>query len=1834
MHVVTRVEAHDHVSDNRSVTRYAYHHGYFDGPEREFRGFGLVEQWDTEELGALHDDDAAPANYDAASYRPPMLTRTWFHTGAYLDGERISRQLELEYWAEQGLDPLDDTVLPESVWLPNGTRRPYTLSPEEEREACRALRGSVLRQEIYAEDGGEAEARPYNVTESNYTLELIQPRAVNEHAVLFAHPRETISASYERALFDVDGERLPDPRVDHALTLDADRFGNLLRSAAVQYGRRHRQVEPLFTEEDHRAQERLQITTTEQAYTNPIDTDDAFRAPLPCESRAYELIGVSPEADRDGATNTFRFEELAEAVASSADGGHDLPFEDVEGEGAQAGHPYRRLIEHGRTLYRHDQMTGPLQLGTVGSLALPFRSYRLALTEGLIDSVFKRLLDGTEEDLLPDPAAVLTEGGYVRSGDEKTAGHFPSTDPDGDWWIPSNRVIHSPAPHDSAASELAHARAHFFLPYRFIDPFGETTKVSYDRYDLLIQESEDPLGNRVTVGGRTVAGALASNGNDYRVLRPRLITDPNRNRAEGVFDALGMLVGTASMGKRGARAGDSLDGFEPDLSDAEIEALMANPTSGSHDLLGRATTRFVYDLRAYELSRDDPRPKPVSTCSISRETHDSDLSTGERTRVQLELSYSDGLGRQIQTKAQAEPGPVPGRQTIASPRWVGSGWMVLDNKGRPVKQYEPFFSATHRFEFDKAIGVGRVSFRDPVGRLAGLLHPNHTYEKATFDPWRQEVWDVHDTVLVADPRTDPHLGDFFERLPQSEFLPTWHERRKNGGLGTEEQSAADKAAVHEGTPTLTYFDTVGRPFLTIAHNRFEEGGTTVTERYTTRSLTDAQGYQRELIDPKGRVAFRYDYDLLGTRIRVRTMDGGERWGLTDVLGEPIRSWDGRDQSIRRSFDPLRRPTEVRVREGAGPERLVQSITYGEGQSDPEDDNLRGRVFQVHDGAGISTSTSYDFKGNLLRQERRLASEYRRELDWGQAEQLEAGAHVHSTTYDALDRAVTMTTPDQSVVRPSFNEAGLLERVVVNLRGGPATTVLLAGIEYSARGERTLVEHGNGTRTEYEYDPETSMLVRCLIRRGSGFADDCGDPVSAPCGVQNRVYVYDAAGNVTHVRDQAQQTVFFNNKRVDPSAEYTYDALYRLIEATGREHIGQSAPVPTSDDDAPRVGLAHPADGNALGRYVERYRYDEADGLLEHQHRGSDPTNPGWTRRFSYDEPSPLEPGKRSNRLTGTRIGSGPVQGYTHDENGNLTAMPHLPLMRWDHLDRLQATARQVVGAGATPETTYHVHSESGERYRKVTDRQAAAGATPTRMKERVYLGALEVYREYDATGTGVTLERESLHVSDGEERIATIETRTQGDDGSPAQLIRYSHVDQVGSATLELDSSCQVISYEEYYPYGGTALQTVRSQLEAPNRTRWSGRERDEESGFYHLGARHYVPWLGRWVSPDPAGPRGGVNPFTYAQANPLLYEDPGGTLPKPKLPKIKAKPKVKPPPAPTGTGSQYGKKSPSLYENGKRVSEDEHIRSYGEQTRDIKVSETSDVPAVSRKDYREQWTLRIPEDMARTKTAEDLRIQRAIEKSRETGVLPEDLRKQSTSEGLIERMKRARDQTRAERQAAGKPTKDLDAITDDEIERSVALQLAQLHGAGKRQDWKGVQAVIDDALKTLEGGGKVGAAAIILLPVLASAEASASPTGNLPPPPQEVVSQPLPSYIEGVDKQLSVARQVTEVMVEDSPSDMLSVGSALTTLVPLSDKLAHNAAQLELLKPGMVMIENEPYMFNTKTGELFRIGLGGVLESAGKLAPAVAFRDLWGGAGDKIVWKENDKYFLMPQEK
>jgi RHS repeat-associated protein len=1520
VHVVERVETYDRISGNRFVTRSAYHHGYFDGPEREFRGFGTVEQWDTEEIGSVPPDatSSETTNLEAASFTPPILTKTWFHTGVYFKGQEISRHLAAEYYdAPVESDTanfeaflktlLDHTVLPSSVTL------------DEEREACRALKGAMLRKEVYGRDGTDKETHPYTVTEQNFTIELLQPRGPNQHAVFFTHAREALSYHYERS---------PDnPRIGHAMTLEVDTYGNVFKSVAIGYGRTQSELaEP----SDQGKQTRPLITYTENRVTKAIDdagSPDDYRTPLPAEALTYELTGYKL------ANAAVRF-EIFDFVQPDPDDpagrkkrlifDNELKYEESATMGRQ-----RRSIEHVRTLYRNKELSGLLPLGQLNVLALPGASYKLAFTPGLLAQVYKRKLgDRPEENLLPDPALILggnsaDQGGYQSSQYLRSQGLFPAnpsdqfwTTNDGNdhWWVPSGRHFYSTAanltdPAATAAAELTEARQHFFLARKFADPFGNNSTVDYDTYDLLVVKTEDVVQNTVTAV------------NDYRVLQPKQMTDPNGNRSEDAFDVLGIAVASAVKGKEGENVGDLLEDFDPDLPLAALQSFVADPKGQAALVLGKATTWIVYDLDRYLRSR-----QPPFAATLARETHFSEPG-GAQTKIQISFSYSDGFGREIQKKIQAEHGDAPQRHlnlTLESgdvrpgalmrdangkpvlgdipQRWVGSGRTVFNNKGKPIKQYEPFFSSTHLYEEEPEMtdtGVTAILFYDPAERVVATLHPNHSWEKVMFDAWQQKTYDVNDTVAAdgtetGDPRTDEdidgYVARYFASLPESPLAPpwqTWHAQRIGGAMGEADQQAAQKAAAHANTPTVAYFDTLGRTFLTVAQNRFptpQSDGSAVfiEEKYPTRVELDIEGNQRTIRDSVaqngdslGRIVVRYYYDMLGKRVRQASMEAGERWMLNDVTGKPIRAWDSRDFTRRIPYDELRRPTGLFVTEN-GVERLAERTVYGESQGTAR--NHRTRVFQVYDAAGLVTSEEYDFKGNLLRSRRDLLADYKGKVHWLQNPIPDDGTFTTSTTYDALNRPLTVTAPDGSVYHPAFNEANLLEKVDVNLRGSATATSFVSNTNYNAKGQRELIAYGNGAQTAYGYDPFTFRLTRLRTTRTTGLNELASQLFTNPAVVQDLHYTYDPAGNITRVADTSLARLSSTGLADNASCDYTYDAIYRLIEATGREHVGQTAfdfaPPLGERRDYPFLGpRAHPNDLQGMRRYSERYEYDAVGNfkLMRHIANGG-----SWKRAYEYEEVSLIEASKLSNRLTKTTVGNGSnfIETYTYtdalgnDVHGCMTAVNGMKMV-WDFKDQLQQVD---LGGGGT---AYYVYDAGGQRVRKVIQTQAGM-----RKQERIYLRGFEIYREYNGNGVAITLERETLHVTDDKQLIALVETKSNENDPiNPLSSVhRYLLGNHLGSVSLELDKDGGMISYEEYRPFGTSAYQAMSSAVELSlKRYRYIGKERDEETGLSYHGARYYACWVGKWTSPDPAGLVDGLGLYTYVSGNPVRLMDPSG---------------------------------------------------------------------------------------------------------------------------------------------------------------------------------------------------------------------------------------------------------------------------------------------------------------------------------------------------------------------
>jgi RHS repeat-associated protein len=1427
VHLVVKTEMRDNISGFRFSSSYKYRHGYFDHAEREFRGFGMVEQTDSEQFDHWVKGNASNI-VNQTLFQEPVVTKSWFHTGAFFSREKILNLFANEYWYKE-IKRQDNTVKNNELSLPDARLIAApgldpalidNLSAQEWREALRACKSMSLRSEIFAKDAPKVgatlvqlikELTPFTVAAHNCVIELIQPKGQNKHAVFVVKESEAVTYSYERTI--------EDPRIAHNLNIKLDEYGNVLESASVVYARARAVADTDLPAETQAVQNKTLISYAQTKFTNDIDNADDYRLRVPSEVKTYELKGVP---------KTKQFFALSDFDNILDDSG-EVAYQQINTETAP-GTSQKRLIEHLRTLYFKDDLTGALPLSQLEVNGLPFESYQLAYTPALLSDIF----------------------GAKADGDLMLEGKFTPSEGDDNWWTRSGTIQFM-----EGAETIADAASRFYLPISYTDPYGAKTTIKYfSDYFLLIDETEDALQNKTRV--------LSFN---MRTLSPQRMQDANDNISAVLTDELGLVKALAVFGK--GNEADDLTGIDEFTSAAEntlINNFFNAPASDQlvvlgKDLLQQATARFVYDFDVYKNSGGR---KPAVVASIVREEH---FQKNNNSPVQLSFEYSNGLDQVVMKKVQAEPGIAKqvavnlddiysiseidtGAGNPKQLRWIGNGRTVLNNKGNPVKQYEPYFSVTHQYEDLKELvetGVTPVLYYDAMGRLMKSELPDSTFSKTEFDSWKQIIYDRNDTVL------DPSCSWYLNRI--NRLIDT--ELTTAGKAPAKEQLAAEKAAKHANTPSKQHFDTLGRPVLLI-----EDNGKDIANKdilYKTKTDLDIEGNLRSVTDARDNVVMQYKYDMLGNIVYQNSMDAGQRWLMKNIVGNPLRSWDERNHVFYFEYDILHRPIIKKVEGGDGAlplDNVYEKIIYGENLPNDKADNLRTKPVIVYDTAGKVETTRFDFKGNPLNTSRTFTQAYKEVVDWAGANpdlKFEAETFTSEFAYDALNRITLQTAPDASIFQSLYNEAGLLDQVQVTQNGNIGTFV--KNIDYNEKGQRTKIIYGNDVTTNYFYDKETFRLIHLETKRQNN------DPL------QDLYYTFDPVGNITNIVDKNVPEVFFNNQKVEGTASYTYDALYRLIEATGREHIGQAVfGTPDNWNDLPFMKQYSANDVMAWRNYTQQYEYDRVGNIEKMRHVAA---GGNWTRDYNY--------AANNNRLLSTTVG-GDTYNYTyHPQQGFMTSLPHLQVMQWNFNEELQAMAKQSVLSG-TPETTWYVYDGSGQRARKITENQAAVGVTnPSKKSQRIYVGGIEIYREY-GIADAITLERQSYHVMDDKSRIAMIETRTQGTNDAPARLVRYQFGNHLGSAIIETDAAARVISYEEYHPYGTTSYQAVDKDIKnAAKRYRYTGMERDEENGLEYHSARYYLPWLGRWLSVDPSGIVDGVNVYAACRNNPLNLIDLNG---------------------------------------------------------------------------------------------------------------------------------------------------------------------------------------------------------------------------------------------------------------------------------------------------------------------------------------------------------------------
>lgn len=1306
---------------------------------------------------------------------------------------------------------------------------PLKLTSEEYHETFRSLKGSTLRTEIYLDDGSLLSSIPVRVDETRYTIDLkqpSQPKILARHAVFLVKPQETVTVSHEREMHD--------PRVIQKINLDFNDYGDVLKSVSISYGRSPSSdklvgINSVSQTAIRATQQELQVVYSDHQYTNAIDEVDAYRNPELCGTSDYHITGLV----RADTSRMFQLGDFTVDDSNVFANAKEVNFEDKPTPLLLA----KRLVASSFKLFRSDDLQRTLSKGEFESLALPGESFQLALTPGLITKIYQRIdADGKSVPLEIDISQrMCKDGGYILL--------------DGKLWIPSGTLGFSSPPSSSSSSpapELSdHAIDHFFIFKSLRNTFGEQF-IEYDSHDLLPVREIDAVGNTTTAR------------NNYVHLQPEEVSDPNGNWTRVLRSPLGEVVASAVMGKEEQEGqvpvGDSLTGVNWPLSDAQKDRFLSDPESEMANLLGDASTRTIL------IPQYSPQTSiPFARATISRATH----ARGENPfgGLMVKFAYYDGLGRQIQVIEQADD------VNASAGDWRVSGWTVLNNKGLPVKQYEPFFHPTHSFQNGAKQGTSAITtFYDPLGRPVGSLSEDHTWTKVVYGSWQTMTYDASDNVLQRDPREDPHVGRFFKDLWGDGPPPqTWYSARTELPTADPMQrEAAMKSAAHNNTPTIVHLDNLGRDFVSVLHN-VRDG---VHEFYASRSVFDIKGNIYRNIDAQNRDVARTDFDMCGRVLHRSTMDFGEEWWVHDITGNTLVRWQDDNIRIRTMYDPLQRPVERYVMNPGSlgqDETLFERLQYGEAFGYANTQNLRGKLHKLYDQSGLVVS-QYDFKGNLIRTDRRLLVDYKSEINWGKhlggdLSCLESVVATKTTSFDALNRVTELAFLDASEspprrIRYLYNRLSLVsssDTMLPPTATTPTTPVwdpVVVSTDYDALGRKTTISYSNKTTTKYEYDPVDLSLRRVHTLRGTNIA------------LQDLKYTYDALQNITHIDDNAQEDIYFRNTLVTPARDFTYDAVNRLTQASGRE--APDGPV-----------ILNQRGGSPVSSYTEVYTYDPTGNILSMRHDTSDKKIPGWTRRYIYAQRSPLQADKLSNRLNLTIVGR-VSENYTYDTHGNLTSRPGIQVMQWDFQNQLRMTSRHRT-TGEIRGRTYYAYDATGTRVRKTTDRQPISRKP---LSETLYLGGYEISRKFHASGK---LQVERFTLSVGEEPVCRVETELIPPAGTHTLVFRFQLLDHVGSITAELDIVGLVLNYSEYSAFGKTLYSARANSDLVPRPYRFSGKEQDDETELYYFGARYYDAELGRWTAPDPICLGDGLNVYCYVRCNPVMLVDPDGKMMKAK---------------------------------------------------------------------------------------------------------------------------------------------------------------------------------------------------------------------------------------------------------------------------------------------------------------------------------------------------------------
>lgn len=689
-------------------------------------------------------------------------------------------------------------------------------------------------------------------------------------------------------------------------------------------------------------------------------------------------------------------------------------------------------------------------------------------------------------------------------------------------------------------------------------------------------------------------------------------------------------------------------------------------------------------------------------------------------------------------------------------------------------------------------------------------------------------------------------------------------------------------SLFSNTPTVTVFDNRGLSVRDIAYYRHPENPDITTERIS-RHQYHARGFLTQSADPRlynaGLANFIHLTDLTGSVLRTQGADNGTAVSLNDAAGRPFMTVinihtadngiEDRSQAVTLTWQyknatlsgHLLSLTEQPAGEDA---RITERFGYASGGDAEKSLNIAGLCVSHYDTGGLTQKDSIALAGapiSITRCLLKYADNPDTVADWqgddvsAWNDRLDAETFTTLTTADATGAVLTTTDGQGNKQRVAYDVAGLLSDSWLILKGGKEQ-VIVKSLTYSAAGQKLREEHGNGVVTTYTYAPATQCPAGIKIERPAGHA-------SGARVLQDLRYEYDPVGNVLKTTNDAQETRFWRNQKVVPENTYHYDSLYQLVSTTGREMANAR-----QQGSPPFPAIPLPTDSAAYTNYIRTYTYDTAANLTQIRHTPA--TSSGYTIRITISD--------RSNRGVLSALTEHPADVEAlFTAGGQQKQLQPGQILVWTTRNELLKVT-PVMRDGKTDRSESYRYDADSQRLIKVSVEKTKSGTQTQRV---LYLPG----RELRTTLTGCT-ETESLQVitvgEAGPAQIRILHWESGKPDGISNDQIRYSYDNLTGSSSLELDGDGNIISTEEYYPYGGTAVCAARSAVEVNYKTiRYSGKERDA-SGLYYYGYRYYQPWAGRWLSTDPAGTVDGQNLFRSCRNSPATLRDGDGRKPVP----------------------------------------------------------------------------------------------------------------------------------------------------------------------------------------------------------------------------------------------------------------------------------------------------------------------------------------------------------------